>query len=286
MEGEQPYSGDLVNLVTNQLLTWFSKYIEAKICVRLSYGEIFPLKVRKGLRLICYIFSLILIWIFSAFLSFQVCQLHVWYECCQFKDRNRNRVWTYNTLQNITGGLKIVDTPKNDAHEPPLSLKVFFFNIHFFWRDSGCTFENSELCSPAFESKQEHLNQHFLKPIFFLPAKLQILSSLPAVVPFPYLELNARAARHSRRPLPSTTSLTVSSWLYWSTLNPLDRSSRIRGVFFLMGDVSVRSSGDVNMGVNMCFWTRIFWDLQICFFFVVGSEGWDPWICKICDAPQ
>lgn len=100
-------------------------------------------------------------------------------------------------------------------------------------RDSGCTFENSELCSPAFESKQEHLNQHFLKPFFFLPAKLQILSSLPGVVPFPYLELNARAARHSRRQLPSTTSLTVSSWLYWSTLNPLDRSSRIRGVFFL-----------------------------------------------------
>lgn len=114
----------------------------------------------------------------------------------------------------------------------------------------------------CFESKQEHLNQHFLKPIFFLPAKPQILSSLPGVVPFPYLELNARAARHSRRQLPSTTSLTVSSWLYWSTLNPLDRSSRIRGVFF-MGDVSVRRSGDVNMGVNMCFWTRIFWDLQI-----------------------
>lgn len=131
---------------------------------------------------------------------------------------------------------KLSIPPKNDAHEPPLSLKVFCFFLNiifFFWRDSGCTFENSELCSPAFESKQEHLNQHFLKPFFFLPAKLQILSSLPGVVPFPYLELNARAARHSRRQLPSTTSLTVSSWLYWSTLNPLDRSSRIRGVFFL-----------------------------------------------------
>lgn len=141
LEGEQPYSGDLVNLVTNQLLTWFSKYIEAKTCIRLSWGEIFPLKVRKGLRLICYIFSLILIWIFSAFLSFQVCQLHVWYECCQFRDRNRNRVWTYNTLQNITGGLKTVDTPKNDAHEPPLSLKVLFFiffkHHFFFWGIAG-----------------------------------------------------------------------------------------------------------------------------------------------------
>ena len=132
---------------------------------------------------------------------------------------------------------KLSIPPKNDAHEPPLSLKVFWFflNIHFFfWRDSGCTFENSELCSPAFESKQEHLNQHFLKPFFFLPAKLQY-SFLPFRGWYPSLtwswmhELRGTAEDNYHQQRLSPCSL---SWLYWSTLNPLDRSSRIRGVFF------------------------------------------------------